>query len=75
MGPVAVREPLSLVVPRTPNVVDAEAVPTPTLFSLALTTKVVVSKTPESEKVEVAVVMESSWVPPAVRSMVSAADE
>jgi len=70
--PVAVSVPLSLVAPKTPRVVEGEAVPMPTLFSLALTMKTLVSATIESEKVEVAVVMDSSVVPPEDRSRVSA---
>jgi len=74
-APVTVTAPLNLLSPRTPKVVEGEAVPTPTLFSLAFTTKTSVLKTPESEKVEVLWVMESSWVPLAETSMVFAADE
>jgi hypothetical protein len=58
--PPTVTAPLNLLVPRTPKVVEAFVAPIMTSFSLALTTKVLVSKTPLSEKVEVAWVMESS---------------
>ncbi len=56
IAPVAVRAPFSLVAPNTPKVVVGEAVPIPTRFSLALTTKVLswVSKIPDQAKVEVA---------------------
>jgi hypothetical protein len=67
---VNVTAPLNLEVPRTPNVVEAFTPPIMTSFSFALTTKVFVSKTPESEKVEVAWVIDSSWVPPAAMSTV-----
>jgi hypothetical protein len=68
--PPIVTAPLNLEVPRTPNVVEAFTPPIMTSFSFALTTKVFVSKTPESEKVEVAWVIDSSWVPPAAMSTV-----
>jgi hypothetical protein len=47
--------PFRRVLPKTPSVVVGEAVPIPTLFSLALTTRVSVSKTEDQVKVEEAV--------------------
>ena len=43
-APVIVVAPFNLEVPKTPNVVEGLAVPTPTRFSLALTIKVLDSK-------------------------------
>ena len=53
-APATVTAPFSLVVPRTEKVVVGEAVPIPTLFSLAFTTRVLVSNTAPSAKVELA---------------------
>jgi hypothetical protein len=63
MAPVAVKAPFNLVAPTTPSVVVGEAVPMPTLFSLALTTRVSVSKTELQEKVEEAVVERAEKAP------------
>jgi len=54
-APATVTAPLNLEVPRTPRVVDGEAVPMPTTSSLAFTTRVVVSVTRPPRKVEEAV--------------------
>ena len=51
-APAIVVAPLNLEVPRTAKVVLGTAVPMPTRFSLALTTRVVVSTTNPSESVE-----------------------
>lgn len=56
-APAMVTAPLNLLVPKTPRVVEGTLVPMPTLFSLALTTKVLLveSTIKPERKVEVAV--------------------
>ena len=58
---VIVTAPLNLEAPRTPKVVVGEAVPMPTRFSLALTTRVLASMLMPVFKVVVAVELSGIW--------------
>lgn len=67
-----VRAPLNLEVPNTEKVVVGEAVPIPTVFSFALTTKVLASMLMPVLRVVVAVAEDGIWkiaVPPSVRTL------
>ena len=72
MAPVAVRAPFKRVVPTMPKVVVGDAVPIPTRFSLALTTRVLASRLRPVFRVVVAVGESGIWkiaVPPSVRTL------